>query len=287
MNNEPKDYLSEFEREFESGDTMVQDEFESGDQQTEAEFEFDSESELEQGDNVGFSNESDYLSESDVNDEFESDREWDGEFENNEERYEQRLFEIMSNSYENEFEFENEVNGLMHEIERDYFWSTVKKWGKKLAPVAKLAARAIPGGARIMDTLKQLTKDPRTLIKTLATKLGPQALNAIVPGAGLAASALLANSETPAVLQKAASDTVAIAKQSYANLANAITKTDFAKNIPAARAQLQGLARNAVRAAHQKVRLGSHGSGYQRIGRKVKSAQNGLYKIVTITYKKS
>ena len=137
-----------------------------------------------------------------------------------------------------------------------------------------------------MDALKQLTKDPRTLLKTLATKFGPQALNAIVPGAGLAASALLANSETPDVLQKAARDTVAIAKQSYANLANGIVKTNFANSLPAVQSQLNGLAKNAFRAAHHKVRLGSRTSGYRRVGRKVRNAQNGLYKIVTVTYKK-
>lgn len=293
MNNESKDYLSEFEREFESGDsTVMQDEFESGDTPGDGEYEFDQDSEFEQGDSLSpegefesadpdFQSEGDYLSELD------SDHEWDGEIEENgDRRYENRLFEIFSNSYENEFEFENDVNAVMHEIERDYFWSTVKKWGKKLAPIAKVAIKAIPGSAGVMDVFKQLTKDPRALLKTLATKFGPQALNMIVPGAGVAASALLANSEAPDVVRQAAKDTVAMAKQSYTNLANGIMKTDFAKNIPAVRSQLNNLAKNSFRAAHQKVRLGSRGSKYRRVGRKVRDAQNGMYKIVTITYRR-
>ncbi|WP_187260520.1 hypothetical protein [Pontibacter beigongshangensis] len=279
---------SEFEREFEFDDesTMVSDEFES--EYNDEEFD---ENEFEAGDTSSaeayyedeyeFENEGDYLSEFDEENEFES------EFKNLPDgRYERRLYEIFSTSYENEFEFENDFNQVMHEVQRDFFFKKIKKWGKKLAPIAKLALKAIPGGGTLTDALKQITKDPRGLLKTLAMKFGPQALNAVVPGAGLALGAVLGNSETDDLARQAARDTVALARESYANFADEISRTNFSRSLPETQVQLNSIARNSFKKAQRTVRLGSKKHSYRRVNRKVEDKGNGMFKVVTITYKR-
>jgi hypothetical protein len=177
----------------------------------------------------------------------------------------------------------------MHEVERDFFWGKIKKWGKKLAPLAKSALSAMPGGGNLMGIVKQLTKDPRGLLKTLAMKFGPQALNALVPGAGVALGAVLGNSEmdTGDAARQAARDTVALAKESYTNFADEISRINFSRSVPQATQQLNQAAKNAFKKARHTVRLGSVRSRYKRVGRKVRDVQNGLYKVVTITYKRA
>ncbi|GAB3510819.1 hypothetical protein GCM10027341_49680 [Spirosoma knui] len=285
MKGYQNDYLSEFEQEFEmDGEpTGRYNEFELVNDESEIDSEWETDQEFESP--MGSDSEADYLSEFETDGEFES----DNEFENTPEgRYESRLYEIFTNSYENEFEFENDFNEVMHEVERDFFWSKIKKWGKKLAPLAKTALGAIPGGGNLMTAIKQVTKDPRGLLKTLAMKFGPQALNAIVPGAGVALGAVLGNQEgeTDEAARQAARDTVALAKEAYTNFADEISRTTFSRSLPQARVQMNQVAKNAFRKAQRTVRLGSATSRYKRIDRKVKDANNGLYKIVTITYKR-
>ncbi|GAB3558326.1 hypothetical protein [Spirosoma fluminis] len=285
MKGYQNDYLSEFEQEFEMDgeSTGSYNEFELVNDESEIDSEWETDQEFESP--TGSDSEADYLSEFEADGEFES----DNEFENTPEgRYEARLYEIFTNNYENEFEFENDFNEVMHEVERDFFWSKLKKWGKKLAPLAKTALGAIPGGGNLMTAIKQVTKDPRGLLKTLAMKFGPQALNAIVPGAGVALGAVLGNQEmeTDEAARQAARDTVALAKEAYTNFADEISRTSFSRSMPQARAQMNQAAKNAFRKAQRTVRLGSATARYKRVDRKVKDANNGLYKIVTITYKR-
>lgn len=139
-----------------------------------------------------------------------------------------------------------------------------------------------------MTAIRQITKDPRGLLKTLAMKFGPQALNAIVPGAGVALGAALGNRElgTDDAARQAARETVALAKEAYSNFANEISRTNFSRSVPQARLQMNQLAKNSFKRAQRTVRLGTPNSRYRRVDRKVKDLQNGLYKVVKITYKR-
>ena len=281
-------YLSEFEQAFEMDDESANNanEFELVDTESDVEGEWETNNEFESEGEPDMEGETDYLSEFETDDEFEP----DNEFENTPEgRYEARLYEIFTNNYENEFEFENDFNQVMHEVERDFFWGKLKKWGKKLAPLAKSALSVVPGGGNLMSIFKQLTKDPRGLLKTLAMKFGPQALNALVPGAGVALGAVLGNNEvdTGDAARQAARDTVALAKEAYTNFADEISRTNFSRSVPQATQQLNQAAKNAFKKARHTVRLGSVRSRYKRVGRKVRDVQNGLYKVVTITYKRA
>lgn len=283
---------SEFEQEFEFDDEsteisnefeMDNNEFDSGNDEFEMEDDLDAETEY--SDEYEIEDESDYLSELEAD--YLSEFETDNEFESTPEgHYERRLYEIFSNSYENEFEFENDFNQVMHEVQRDYFWKRIKRWGKKLAPIAKMALKSVPGGGNLMDVMKQITRDPRGLLKTLVMKFGPQALNAIVPGSGLALGAVLGNSETDDAARQAARDTVALARESYSNFADEISRTNFDRSLPRAKAQLNNIARNSFKKAQRTVRLGSKKYRYRRVNRKVENKRNGMYKVVTILYKR-
>ena len=273
MKNYQNDYLSEFEQEFELDDEMTEnsDEFENFESaEDEAEFETN--------------DEGDYLSE------WEGEYEAENEFENTPEGgYEARLFEIFSNNYENEFEFENDFNEVMYEIERDFFWKKIKKWGKKLAPLAKSALSVIPGGGNLMSAIKQITKDPRGLLKTLAMKFGPAALNSIIPGSGAVLGAVMGNNEMDdtSAARQAARDTVALARDAYSNFADEIGRTDLRKSLPQATTQMNDLARKAFKRAHQTVRNGSRRKQFTIVNRKTENVtiQGRPHKKVTILYK--
>ena len=290
MTDYQPNYLSEFEREFEldSESTEGVNEFETLTDEFELEGDAETDNEYDSEGGFELTNEADYLSEFETDNELEPTNEF--EFENTPEgRYEARLYEIFTNNYENEFEFENDFNAVMHEVERDYFWGSIKKWGKKLAPLAKMALGSIPGMGNLMSAIQQITKDPRGLLKTLAMKFGPQALNAVFPGAGVALGAILRNGETGTnnTARQAASDTIALAKEAYTNFADEIGRMNVSQNVAQAKSQLDQAARNSFRKAQQTVRLGSAKHRYKRIRRRVKDVQNGAYKVVTITYKRT
>jgi hypothetical protein len=284
QNNDQSEFEREFEFEDEITDTLNEyegdaSEFELENDEYELENELNSDNEY--NDEFGSENEADYLSE------FEDEYELENEFENTPDgRFERQLYEVFTNNYENEFEFENAFNEVMHGVQQEYFFNlkSLKKIGRKLAPVAKLALKTMPGGSNLLNAVKQITKDPRGLLKTLAMKFGPQALNAIVPGAGVALGAVL-NSEMDDAARQAAKDTLALARESYANFADEISKTNFTGSLPAVKAQLNTMAKNSFKRAYNTVRLGSRRSRYRKVNRKVEDKRNGMYKIVTITYK--
>src|SRR5688572_8004090 len=286
QNNDQSEFEREFEFEDELTDTLNEYEGDASEFEFENdEYELDNElnSENEYNDEFEVDNEADYLSE------FEDEYELDNEFENTPDaRFERRLYEVFSNNYENEFEFENDFNEVMHEVQQEYFFNlkSLKKIGRKLAPIAKMALKTMPGGGNLLNTVKQITKNPRGLLKTLAMKFGPMALNAIAPGAGVALGAVLNNREMDDAARQAARDTVALARESYENFADEISKTNFNGSLPAVKAQLNTIAKRSFKKAHNTVRLGSDKYRYRKVNRRVENKRNGMYKIVTITYKR-
>ena len=115
------DYLSEFEREFEL-------EFESNALNNENTYELENDHELEHDNEYEF--EGDHESEGDHEFEFQG-----------ESTYESRLYEILNNNYESELEFENNLNEVLHEMEKDYFFGSLKKWVKRKGGLKGLLAK--------------------------------------------------------------------------------------------------------------------------------------------------
>jgi hypothetical protein len=223
-----KDYLSEFEQEWNSGfeNTEIDNEndayeFEDNDQ----EFETDTDSELETDDEFEVT--------ADDN-EFESGD--DQEFENDEEagyKYENKLYSVLTGNHETELEFEQQLNEVLHEIEKDYFWSGLKKRFNKfkksgLFSTLKKLANKTPLG----DVIKQYTALARGDIKGMLKGLAGQALTSIVPGGGVAKQLL--NLEAAVSNPDARTNAQVInkvAKNSYANLINQLGNINSASQL--------------------------------------------------------
>lgn len=275
MKNYQNDYLSEFEQEFE--------------------MEFEADSENDEFENDEFEND-EFELDSENNDEFENDEFENDEFENNtfgtsDRGYEQRLYEIFTSNYESELEYENAFNEVLHEMEQDFFWKKLKKFGKglikKVAPMAKGLLSQLPGGGKIFDVLKGITSDPRSFLRTAIKQFGPMALNAVIPGSGVVAGALLNNEvqSNPNAARQAARNTVAMAKQAYSGLANGMAQMPASNNVNQMRTQLQSIAQNAVNQIKRSGLNSTNRGKHQLVNRKVMNLDGGRYKIVTSVYK--
>ena len=226
MNND-KDYLSEFEREFElndfsseyGGETNVSEEFE----EDEFENDFSNESDDE------FENQDEY----ELNDEYESNDEYefqdeqsDSEFENYlqesnspDQEFEDRIYSALSGEYESSFEMEQEIDRVLHEMEVEYFWKSAKKfWNKHKKKLMPLAKNLIPGG-----TLASLAKFAGGDVRGLLKKGLTMAANTYLPGVGGVIAGKLLNNETPVNDARAqAAQLVQVAKNTYQNTARLI-----------------------------------------------------------------
>ena len=200
------DYLSEFEQEFElefEADTLNEDNYELENDQ----FEF--------------------------NDEFGSDNEFeleqDGEFEfQDENSYESRLYEILNSNQESELEFENSLNEVLHEMEKDYFFKSIGKWVKKQGGVKGLLAKygknmPLVSAANALSAASR--GDFRGAIKSIAGNSLIKTGLSFIPGGSVAAKGLdMANkfmreADEPVVPMEKVRQIVAIGKDAYDNLA--------------------------------------------------------------------
>ena len=202
------DYLSEFEREFEL-------EFESNALNNENTYEL----------------ENDRESEHDHEYEFEGDHESEGENEfefQNENSYESRLYEILNNNYESELEFENNLNEVLHEMEKDYFFGSLKKWVKKKGGLKGLLAKyakklPIVSAANAISSVAR--GDFRGALKDIAGNSLLKTGLSFIPGGAVAAKGLdmankfMGEAEAPAVSMDKVKQIVETGKTAYDNLA--------------------------------------------------------------------
>jgi hypothetical protein len=231
------DYLSEFEQEFEL-------EFESETYDNENDFELDNE----------------YDSEYD--NEFESDSEYDSEHDNEFEfeadSYESRLYEILNNNYESELEFENNLNEVLHEMEKDYFWGAAKKWIKKRGGVGGLLAKyakklPIASAAKALSSVAR--GDLRGALKNVMSNDLLKTGLSFVPGGAAAvkgldiANKLMGDSEAPNVPMEKVKQAVAVGKAAYDGLAKGIVNAQTPQDI-------KDLGKKAIQQAIQGVKNG-------------------------------
>ena len=192
MRNYSNDYLSEFEREFEAEieDEQIGNENES---EFESNYEFEFESNDESEEESEFEFEADYDSENEHEMEFQ-----------NENSYETRLYEILNNNYESELEFENSLNEVLHEMEKDFFFGSLKKWVKKkggIKGLLKKFAKKLPISGAINAITSVARGDFRGALKSIASNGLLKAGLSFIPGGGIALKGLdyvnkFANSET-------------------------------------------------------------------------------------------
>lgn len=164
--------MSELEREFElemdEGRELGEDREYNEDQETEKEFEYLQE-------------------EPEVEEEFEEPVE---EYEGAEDRpsyYAERFYEISEREFESESELEMEINDVLNEMEREYFWGKLKKLGKTAIKGLVKKGMSYVKGMPAFQAIKGVTQlargDLKGMLGTMAKAALPAALSAIPGGA--------------------------------------------------------------------------------------------------------
>jgi len=282
--NTNKDYLSEFEREFEldnfsseyEGGMNMSEEFED---ELENDFSNESNEELETHDEYELDNEYESDNEYELDSEYESNDEYefedeqqDSESENylqeynsRDQEFEHRIYSALSGEYENSFEMEQEIDRVLYEMEKDYFFGGLKKFIKKkagsLGNLTGIAKHFFPGGT-LASLAKYAGVDVRNLLKSnMFKKLLATGANFAMPGVGGAIAGKLLNSETPNAnnARAHARQTVRVAKDAYRNMAGLMPNLRRG-NIPK---QISQFSRQALTMAQKKH------SGYRGRTKKV------------------
>jgi hypothetical protein len=227
-------YLSEFEQEFEMDDETngSTDSFSNNESDGEYSYEMDDESENDDELEVDDEFENDEELESD--EEFENDDELenDEEFENDyaawsraghydrDREFETRLYNAIQSNANNELDTELEIDNILHEMEKDYFFGSAKNWLKRKA--RKYGKFAIPG----YGALKAVSSLGRLNLRNLLKNKLLQTAAGFIPGAGPIVSRAMGIAGD--VLNKADAakqriqDVVQVGKDAYQNLAAAI-----------------------------------------------------------------
>lgn len=233
--NTKKDYLSEFEQEWnsdqETTDVLneefenVDDEFEViGDDESDNDNEFEIDDEFE---NIG-------------EDEITPDNETNPAFTD-------RLYAVLNGNHESELEFEQDINEVLHEMEKDYFWGGLKKKFRKFKKSGLFATlKKIADKTPLGSTIKQYTALARGDIKGMLKGLAGQALTAMVPGGAVAKQLL--NLEVPVSHSnplKNAQVINTVAKRTYTNLINQMAPI----NSPNQLNQMRSMGKNAFNRA--------------------------------------
>ncbi|NOT46924.1 MAG: hypothetical protein HOP17_04140 [Acidobacteria bacterium] len=160
----------------------------------------------------------------------EYEEEYDGEYESQDSEtshYAERFYELAQREFESESELDQEVNGLLNEMEQDFFWNPAKRLFKKYAPgllgkLGKFALSKLPAGHALKGLSALASGNLTGALKGLAkTALSSHpAIAAAMP----ALSALgFEASNSPDVNREAWDNYTEVAREAYENLAANIT----------------------------------------------------------------
>jgi len=211
MNDFQNNYLSELEQEFDFNNEDIvnetADEFELEDEMDAYEMtdesELDSESEFDQ----------------------EESENWLNEYGGSENEFEEKLYAALSGEHESNYEMEQAIDQVLHEMEQEYFWGAAKKlWKKHKGKLMGIAGKYLPKGT--LQALGSLAGgDVRGLLKSDLFKKGLSfAANAVAPGVGGMVAGKILNNEaaTDANARTQASKAVQMAKTAYQDMAQRI-----------------------------------------------------------------
>lgn len=218
----------------ESGLSELEGEYEL--EMDDSEFELESDSAYEFGDSEYEG--SDY--EDKLDGEYESDYEYESQ-DSETSQYADRLYELSQGEFESESELDQEVNGILNEMEQDFFWGAAKKFLKKrgaglLRKAGKFALSKLPAG----HALSGLSQLARGNLKGALAGLAKTALSSH-PALAAAMPALNAlgfeASEDGEANREAWNNYTEVAREAYENLAaninpraaNPVVASDMAK----------------------------------------------------------
>lgn len=219
------------------GQTDMETESAYGDD-SELDDEFEADEEFESDEETG-EDEFETDDEFEADDEFESDEETDEEFEAFEEtdytgysrdgiydrdrEFENRIYKAMISHRDNELGLEMELDVVLHEMERDYFFGAAKKWLKKKGlRTLKRFAKNLP----ISGALKAVSSLARGDIRSLLKNKLLQAAAGFIPVAGPLVSKAMgvagSLSGAAADAKSKIQDAIQIGKDAYQDLAESL-----------------------------------------------------------------
>lgn len=208
--------LSELEREYELEMDDSESEYES-----DAEFEFD-DSEYETHGDYEEESDEEYEGAGDYEEESDSEFEYESQ-DGGSSEYADRFYELAQMEFESESELDQEVNGLLNEMEQDFFWGAAKRFLKKRGPgllgkLGKFALSKLPAG----HALKGLSALSRGNLKGALAGLAKTAISSH-PAMAAAMPALSAlgfeASEGAEGNREAWNNYTEVAREAYENLA--------------------------------------------------------------------
>lgn len=180
--------------------------------------------------------------------------------------YAERFYELSQREYESEAAMDDAVNGILNEMERDYFFGKLKKsWkrlkkkglGRLLQKGLKLAAGQIPA----LQALKGVTQLARGDMKGLLGSLAKAGLSSAIPGSGAALTALgFEATEEPEANRDAWNSYAEVAREAYEHLAENLNERAD-EPLEASR-----LATDSLRSALKKAQTSVSAAGISRAG---------------------
>lgn len=230
------------------------------DLELELELEMDSpESESEAEDFEGLDGEAD--------EEFELGADAELEFEGGpvgDQEYVERFMEIAAREFESESEIDHAMNEVLGNIETEYLFGSLKKWGKRLMKNKALGAlvkRGLSVASGQFPALKAAMALASGNLKGTLLNLGKQALTTAIPGSGAALGAL--NSlgfkigDGPEENREAWENYTQMSREAYETLAETVTPNAH-QPVEASR-----LAANAFQRAYRRAQSRAMSSGKQ------------------------
>jgi hypothetical protein len=178
--------------------------------------------------------------------------------------YGMRFYELSNRSFESDGDRDLAINGLLNEMERDFFFKKMfkklKKGGikgvfKKALKVADFVSK-IPGVGKMIPGLSTITQLARGNLKGALGSLAASGLNMLAPGSGAIAAPILAGiglkeiDDPDTVNQEWWNRFAEVAQRSMENLADNITE-DVDKVMEASQASSSAF-RNAVSQVNRK-----------------------------------
>jgi len=170
--------------------------------------------------------------------------------------YADRFYELSQKSFESESEVDDPVNGLMTEIERDFFWKGLRKKLKKAGKGLLKKGLKLVKGLPAFQAVKGITQLARGNLKGMLGSLAKAGLSAgisAIPGGAAILPALKAlgfeaTEQEPDEQKAAWRNFVTVSKEAFDYLAENLTETS--DDPPEA----SRLAARAFEAGYEKVR---------------------------------
>lgn len=238
-----RDYLSEFEREFELELESV-----AAETQNESSREIPSHAELE----AEFESEARLLAEMEAAQAYETpDFRSETRYEHTENReleFEDRLYQTLNSSLSHEQNMEMEVHQLLNEMEQEYFFGKLKKLAS--SGLLKKLAMLHPGGM----AMKLASMVPLNKVRGLLSNKLLQTAASFIPGAGpliskgmgIATNLLNKVPQSPKIPREQVQELVQLSKNAYENLAHEVANAQH-------EVDLQNAPKNALLQAAQQV----------------------------------